>query len=134
MGEPLPPPTAGQLKDQEAHDPAQRGRLTILDSVVERIAVIAAGEVEGVVSSGSGLDQVLGHRYPKADATIAGDRARIHVEIAIAWAQPLGQVAGRVRDEVGHRVTKLVGLRVDAVDVTAAKVVQAPEPERRRVQ
>lgn len=115
-------------------DPAQRGRLVIADGVVERIATIAAGEVEGVVRAGSGLGQVLGHRYPKANATVAGNSARIEVEIAIAWPHPLGQVCRRVRDEVRDRVTELVGLKVDAVDVTAAKVMHAPEPEQRRVQ
>jgi len=101
---------------------------------VERIATIAAGEVEGVVRAGSGLGQVLGHRYPKANATVAGNSARIEVEIAIAWPHPLGQVCRQVRDEVRDRVTELVGLQVDAVDVTAAKVMHAPEPEQRRVQ
>jgi len=87
-----------------------------------------------VAKAGSGLDQVLGRRYPKANATVAGDRARIHVEIAITWPHPLGQVCGQVRDGVRDRVTELIGVQVDAVDVTAAKVVHAPQPEGRRVQ
>ena len=119
---------------RESQDPAQRGRLVITDKVVERIATVAAGEVEGVVKAGSGFDQVLGHRYPKADATVAGDRARIQVQVAIAWPHPLGQVCGRVRDQVHDRVAELIGVRVDAVDVIAANVVHAPQPEGRRVQ
>jgi len=107
--------------------------LVIADSVVERIAAIAAGEVEGVVKVGSGLDQVLGHRYPKVSAAIAGRRARIQVEIAVAWPYPLGRVCGQVRDAVRDRVTELAGVQVDAVDVHAATVVHPPEPERRRV-
>ena len=119
---------------QEDHDPAQRGRLVIADRVVERIATAAAGEVEGVANQGFGLGQVLGHGYPMANATVAGDRARVHVQIAVLWPYPLGQVCGQVRDEVSDRVTELIGLRVDAVDVTAAKVVHARQPEERRVQ
>lgn len=139
MPEPLPPPALepppkGPQVQVQVQDRAQRGRLVIADSVVERIAAIAAGEVVGVVKAGSGLDQVLGHRYPKATATLAGNRTRIHVEIAIAWPHPLGQVCAQVQDEVRDRVTKFAGVRVDAVDVTAAKVVHAPEPELRRVQ
>lgn len=119
---------------RDGQDPGQRGNLVIADSVVERIAAIAAGEVEGVVKAGSGLDQVMGHRYPKVSATIAGRRARIKVEIAVAWPHPLGKVSGRVREVVRDRVTDLAGVQVDAVDVHAATVVHAPEPERRRVQ
>lgn len=118
----------------EGPDPGQRGTLIIADSVVERIAAIAAGQVEGVVKAGSGLDHVLGHRYPKVSATIAGHRARIHVEIAVAWPHPLGQVCEQVRDQVHDHVTELAGVQVDAVDVFAAKVVHEPESEQRRVQ
>jgi len=118
----------------ESGDPGQRGSLVIADSVVERIAAIAAGEVAGVVKAGSGLDQVLGHRYPKVSATIAGHRVRIFVEIAAAWPYPLGQVSGQVRVAVGERISELTGDQVDAVDVFVAKVVHVPEPARRRVQ
>ncbi len=118
----------------ERADPASRGRLTIADRVVERVATRAAGEVGQVVSTGSGLDNVLGHRYPRADATVAGDRARIQVQVAVAWPAPLAQVCASVRDHVRTRVGDLVGVQVDAVDVTAAKVVPAPAPERRSVQ
>ncbi len=134
MAEPAPADTSGQAHDLEGQDPGQRGTLVIADRVVERIAAIAAGEVEGVIKTGSGLDQVLGHRYPKVSAATAGRRSRIHVEIAVAWPYPLGQVSGQVREVVRNRVTELVGIQVDAVDVYAATVVHAPKPERRRVQ
>ena len=134
MTDPPAPSTTGGPVAPEGDDPAQRGGLVITNRAVERVATVAAGEVEGVAKAGSGLDRVLGHRYPRANATLAGDRARIQVEIAIAWPHPLGQVCGQVRDEVRDRLTELTGLRVDAVDVTAAKVVHAPQTEQRRVQ
>lgn len=135
MADLLAPPDPTHLtKVRAGDDPGQRGALVITNSVVERIAAIAAGEVQAVVKAGSGLDQVLGHRYPKVSATIAGHRARIHVEIAVAWPHPLGQVCGQVRDVVRGRVTELAGVQVDAVDVHVATVVHAPEPERGRVQ
>ena len=64
-------------------EPAERGRTIISDAAVEHIAVHAAGEVMGVVQTGSALDQVIGRRYPKADAQVAGTRARVHIEIAV---------------------------------------------------
>lgn len=137
MAEPVARPSTERPPEPRADDasePALRGRLIIAESVVERIATVACGDVEGVVQAGSGLDQVLGHRYPKVNATVAGDRTRIRVEVAVTWPYPLGRVCGQVRDHVRARVTELAGLQVDAVDVTAAKVVHAPEPERRRVQ
>ena len=129
-----PADTSDPANALEGRDPGQRGSLVIADSVVEGIAAIAAGEIGGVVKAGSGLDQVLGHRYPKVSATVAGHRARIHVEIAVAWPHPLSQVSGQVRDGVRERITELTGLHVDAVEVFVAKVVHAPESDRRRVQ
>lgn len=115
-------------------DPGSRGGLVIADGVVERIATIAAGQVDGVVSVGSGLDHVLGHRYPRSTATVAGDRARLAVEVAVGWPHPLGQVCARVRDDVRSQVSGLTGITVDTVDVTAAKVVPVAVPARSRVQ
>lgn len=115
-------------------EPADRGALEIADRVVQKVASIAAGEVRGAVSTGSGFDQLLGRRYPNAAATVAGGRVRIRVDIAVAWPYPLARVCAQVRDHVRARVTDLVGLTVDAVDVTASKVVHASPPEPRRVQ
>lgn len=122
------------MVDPGLDEQGQRGHLTIADRVVQRVAVTAASEVDGVVSIGSGLDQVLGHRYPKADATVAGNRARITVEVAVRWPHPLAEVSADVRQRVRQRVSELVGLQVDAVDVTAAKIVHAPESNVRQVQ
>jgi uncharacterized alkaline shock family protein YloU len=102
--------------------------------VVERVAAIAASEVDGVVSSGSGLDHLLGHRYPKADAVVAGGRTRVRVDLAIAWPRSLAQVTSDVRARVHDRVGEIAGLTVDAVDVTASKIVPVGPPERSRVQ
>ena len=113
--------------------PNERGDLEIAGRVVQKVASIAAGEVRGVVSTGSGFDQLRGHRYPSADATVAGGRARIRVDLAVQWPYSLAQVCAQVRDHVGARVHELVGLTVDAVDVTVSQVVHASEPESRRV-
>ena len=115
-------------------DPAERGRTVIGDAVLEHIAVHAAGEISGVVKTGSALDKVIGRRYPKADAQVAGTRARVHVEIAVLWPCPLAEVTARVRDTVATRLTELTGLTIDAVDVTAATVIHEQPPTTRRVQ
>lgn len=115
-------------------DPGGRGRTVVADRVVERIATIAAREVTGVTQVGSALERVVGRQYPKADAKVAGDRARISVEIAVAWPTSLADVTARVRETVRARLGELAGLQVDTVDVTAAKVVHDDAPTPRRVQ
>ncbi|RYV50842.1 Asp23/Gls24 family envelope stress response protein [Pengzhenrongella frigida] len=114
--------------------PSERGDLEIAVRVVQKVARIAAGEVRGVASTGSGLDHLLGHQYPSADATVAGAHASIRVDVAVLWPYPLALIGAQVRDHVRARVNELVGLNVDAVDVTVSKVVLASQPETRRVQ
>ncbi|MEO3938954.1 Asp23/Gls24 family envelope stress response protein [Dermatophilaceae bacterium Soc4.6] len=116
-------------------EPSERGRTVIARAVVEHIAVRAAADVEGVEPAGAGLEKVLGRRYPKANADVAGGRAGLRLDIAVAWPHPLADVCGQVRDTVMARVGELTGLRVDTVDVTAANVVHpAPDTPPRRVE
>ncbi len=120
--------------DASATEPAGRGRLDVADLVVERIVMIAASQVPGVVAAGSPLDGVLGRRYPKASADVAEDRATVDVQIAVAWTAGLASTATAVRDRVRTQVHDLAGLSVDAVNVTIAQVVQqTPSSTPRRV-
>jgi len=119
---------------QPATGPGQRGRLDIAERVVERIATIAAAEVPGVLTTGSTLEGVLGRRYPKAGAEVAGRHATVSVDVAVAWAAALADTAASVRDRVQARVQELAGLQVDAVHVTVANVVIETPDTARRVQ
>ncbi len=115
-------------------EPDQRGRTTIEDAVLERIATHAALEVDGVTATGSDLQRLIGRRLPKADAHVAGTRARVQLEIAAAWPHPVATVAAAVRDQVTTRLVELTGLDIDAVDVEITRIIHTTEPERRRVQ
>jgi uncharacterized alkaline shock family protein YloU len=115
-------------------EPAERGRLDIAEQVVERIAAIAACEVPGVRRVGTGLEGVVGRQYPKAKAEVAGGHARVRLDIAVTWPSPLGRTAAAVRDRVREQLTSLVGLSVDAVDVTVATVPPPARSDQRRVQ
>lgn len=115
-------------------EPSERGHLTIADRVVERVAVMAARQVDGVAVTGSGLERAVGRSLPRAEAHVAGKRVRVEMQIAVTWPAALPQVSAAVRETVRERVSTLVGMHVDAVDVTTAKVVQARPREARRVQ
>jgi len=52
----------------------------------------------------------------------------------VAWAVPLATTAASVRERVRSRVHELVGLDVDGVNVTVAKVVHEVRTSERRVQ
>lgn len=113
--------------------PEDRGRLEIAEQVVERVAAIAACEVPGVRRVGSGLEGVVGRRYPKVRAQVAGGHVRVRVDVAVGWPAPLARTAAAVRTRVRERLSALVGLTVDVVDVTVATVA-VPTRDDRRVQ
>jgi len=102
--------------------------------VVERIATTEASSVTGVATVGSAIAQVVGRQYPKATAEVAGARTKVDVDVAIVWPFSLADVTAAVRTVVNSRVRDLAGLEVDAVNVTAAKIVQAEPEQPRRVQ
>lgn len=99
---------------------SDRGSLRIADKVVERIARQSALENGRVVAVGGRLEQVVGNRYPRVSANVAGDRVRVDLEIAITWPAPADDVSREVRTAVSERVGELTGMQVDAVDVRVA--------------
>lgn len=127
----MPSTGTGSGIDVEA---GERGSLTYADSVMERIVSLSATEVTSVVSTGSRLDQVVGHRYPKADVRVAGQHVWVAVELAVVWPASLPETAARARDHIGERVAFLTGLVVDVVDVTIAQMTRAQRSTRERVQ
>jgi len=110
---------------------AERGRTTIADRVVTKVAAIAATEVESVVDTRSGWTTIVRRGLPHAEAVVAGGTTRIAVEVAATWPAPLAQVSSDVRDHVTTRVADLTGTRVSRVDVTVADVVHQAAPARR---
>ncbi|HET9631606.1 MAG TPA: Asp23/Gls24 family envelope stress response protein [Terrabacter sp.] len=131
--QPLPAGATAASGEVGLAEPGERGRLDIAERVVERVAHIAACEVRGVRSVGSSLEGVVGRQYPNVKAQMAGGHARVDVDIAVSWPIPLARTAAEVREHVSERLTSLLGVKVDAVDVTIATVSPAGT-EHRRVQ
>ena len=135
MAEPTVLPTT--TTERDTADPGERGNLIIKDRAVQRIAEAAALSVPGVVpaaQSTNTLNAALGRAYPRVDCEVAGGRVRAEVEIVGLWPTPAPQLGAQVRQTVTDQLQRLAGLRVDAVDVTIAKMIRAAAAPRRRVQ
>ena len=135
MAEPTVLPTT--TTERDTADPGERGNLIIKDRAVQRIAEAAALSVPGVVpaaQSTNTLNAALGRAYPRVDCEVAGGRVRAEVEIVGLWPTPAPQLGAQVRQTVTDQLQRLAGLRVDAVDVTIAKMIRTAAAPRRRVQ
>lgn len=119
-----------------AKPPADRGRTTIADGVVEKIAGLAAREVVGVhaMGSGSGLSRTFGavrDRVPGGakSAVSRGVKAEVgevqtalDLEIVVEYGVSIRDVARAVRENVVSAVERMTGLEVVEVNIAVSDV------------
>ncbi|MGW6014932.1 Asp23/Gls24 family envelope stress response protein [Streptomyces sp. NPDC055210] len=121
-------------------DPATRGRTTIADGVVEKIAGLAARDVLGVHAMGSGISRTFGavrDRVPggSAKSVTRGVKAEVgevqtalDLEIVVDYGVSIADVARDVRENVIAAVERMTGLEVVEVNI-AVSDVKLPEEE-----
>ncbi|WP_240135810.1 Asp23/Gls24 family envelope stress response protein [Streptomyces sp. MUM 178J] len=120
-------------------DPGSRGRTTIADGVVEKIAGLAARDVLGVHAMGSGLSRTFGavrDRVPGGRPSVTrGVKAEVgevqtalDLEIVVDYGVSIGDVARAVRENVISAVERMTGLEVVEVNI-AVTDVKLPEEE-----
>lgn len=118
-------PTPG-LGRHAAEEPAgERGSLSIEDVVVEKVAVAAAGEIDGV---GGAARRVLGvtagsndgDGRPRATARVSGETAALEVRLTVAYPASVRATTEAVRAHVRDRVEALTDLTVTRVDISIA--------------
>lgn len=119
-----------------AKPPGDRGRTTIADGVVEKIAGLAAREVVGVhaMGSGSGLSRTFGavrDRVPGGakSAVSRGVKAEVgevqtalDLEIVVEYGVSIRDVARAVRENVISAVERMTGLEVVEVNIAVGDV------------
>jgi uncharacterized alkaline shock family protein YloU len=120
-------------------DPATRGRTTIADGVVEKIAGLAARDVVGVHALGSGLSRTFGavrDRVPGGSKSVTrGVKAEVgevqtalDLEIVVDYGVSISDVAHAVRENVIAAVERMAGLEVVEVNI-AVSDVKLPDEE-----
>ncbi|MER7897927.1 Asp23/Gls24 family envelope stress response protein [Streptomyces sp. NPDC096046] len=127
-------------------DPASRGRTTIADGVVEKIAGMAARDVDGVHAMGSGLSRTFGavrDRVPGGQksvtrgvkAEVGEVQAALDLEIVVEYGVSIADLARDVRENVITAVERMTGLEVVEVNIAVSDVKlpdeEEEEPERR---
>ncbi|MBG0856352.1 Asp23/Gls24 family envelope stress response protein [Streptomyces spinoverrucosus] len=138
-GETEPPVQTRKPVRRGGGDPGTRGRTTIADGVVEKIAGLAARDVVGVHAMGSGLSRTFGavrDRVPGgAKSVTRGVKAEVgevqtalDLEIVVDYGVSIADVARAVRENVIAAVERMTGLEVVEVNI-AVSDVKLPEEE-----
>jgi uncharacterized alkaline shock family protein YloU len=135
-----------QQQQQDSPLQTERGGTRIEDSVVSKIAGIAAQEVDGV-RMGGGTSQAIGGLLSSVTGGSGGPgsqsrgvsvevgevEAAIDVTLTVAYGVAIPQVAEAVRRNIINRVESLVGLNVTEVNISVNDVF-FPEQERQQEQ
>lgn len=124
--------TRKHLGARRGGDPASRGRTTIADGVVEKIAGLAARDVVGVHAMGSGMARTFGavrDRVPGGKSVSRGVKAEVgevqtalDLEIVVEYGVAIRDVAGAVRENVIAAVERMTGLEVVEVNIAVSDV------------
>ena len=125
-----------------------QGRTSIADSVVEKIAGVAAREVSGVHEMGRGAARAFGtikERLPVGGTgpnptqgvkVEVGERqAAIDIDLVVDYGVSIPDVSQAVRDNVIQRIQRMTGLEVTEVNISVDDVYLGddstpPEPPR----
>lgn len=120
----------------EATAAEERGRLTIADRVVERVAGYAATQVDGAAAAPRRLLGIsVGEARPDSEAavraTVDGQVATVEATIAVAWPQSVRRVTEALRAHIREDVRRVTDVEVAHVDVDVVDFVTDTAPARR---
>ncbi len=131
-------------QQQEGPLQTERGTTTIQDTVVSKVAGIAAQEVEGV-RMGGGTSQAVGSIMSAVPGVGSQSESRgvsvevgeveaaVDLSMSVEYGRAIHQVAEAVRRNVIRRVENLVGLRVTEVNITVNDIF-FPQQEQQEQQ
>ena len=112
---------------QSAPLESERGRTSIADAVVTKVASIAAREVSGVYSLGSGTTRAIGsvaqrvgigdERTQGVSVEVGEREAAVDIVMVIEYGESIPRVSEAVRENVIRRIEGICGLSVAEVNV-----------------
>jgi uncharacterized alkaline shock family protein YloU len=107
---------------------SDRGKTSIANAVVTKVASIAAREVRGVHQLGGGVSRAvgsltqrvgIGDEHGHGVAVEVGEReAAVDLTVTVDYGESLPLVAQAIRDNVIKRIEGITGLSVTEVNVT----------------
>ncbi len=111
---------------------SERGTTSIRKTVVQKIAGLAAQEVDGIHMGGGASRAaagLLGGSSSSQDRTrgisveVGKYEAAIDLTMAVDYGRDILQTVGRVRDRITARVEPLTGLTITELNVTVSDVI-----------
>ena len=120
-------------RNNSPNSPDNKGRTTIADGVVAKIAGMAARDVVGVHAMGGGLSRTFGAVRDKVPggtkpvtrgvkAEVGETQTALDLEIVVDYGVSIVDVANEVRSNVISAVEQMAGLEVVEVNISVSDV------------
>lgn len=121
-------------KSERRDERRSRGTLKLDRRVVEKIAAQAAREVPAAGGRSGGVLGIGAHAdtsaLPKVEVDLTGQTARLEVEVAVTYPDPISKSAENVRSQIMSRVNQLTGVEVSRVDIYVTATSRPTNQER----
>ncbi|MDT8910617.1 Asp23/Gls24 family envelope stress response protein [Amycolatopsis sp. PS_44_ISF1] len=132
-GKPAPKPAEVATRPDTSPLVTEHGTTTVADTVVQKIAGLAAREVSGVHALGGGAARAFGalrDRIPGASASVGqgvsvevgSKQAAVDLEIVVEYGVPVADLARSVRRNVIRSIERMTGLEVVEVNINVGDV------------
>jgi uncharacterized alkaline shock family protein YloU len=130
--------TEAEQRQQESPLRSDRGSTTIKDTVVSRIAGMAAGEVDGVHmgggasrSAGGLLGGLTGSESTTRGVSVevGSVETAIDLKMGIDYGKNILGTVGEVRQKITERIHNFTGLNVTELNVTIADIILPEDSE-----
>ena len=99
--------------------PMPEADLGITEGAVRGLVRAAETAVPGILIGRCRLD---------GDVTAPGEPVRVRVEASVPYGDPIPSLAGRLREEIGARLTAHTTLNVTGIDILVHDIHQIPRP------
>lgn len=110
-----------------------QGKTTIADTVVEKIAGLAAREINGVYALGGGAARIIGavrDRIPGSKASVSqgvsvevGERqAAVDLYLVVEYGVEIGELTKAIRRNVINSIERMTALEVTEVNIVVGDV------------
>ena len=139
--------TQQQRQQQESPLQTERGGTTIENTVVQKIAGIAAQEVDGVRMGGGSSQAIGGILSSVTGGNVGGGgqsrgvsvevgevESAIDVTLTVEYGKSIPQIAEAVRRNIINRIENLVGLNVTEVNISVNDVFFPGEEQQEQEQ
>lgn len=142
MAQTTPETTRGRAEVASLETP--KGTTTIAESVVAKIASVAAQEVEGVDSLGGMISGAIAgvvgrirgdeHKTAGVGVEVGSKQAAVDLTMTVAYPSPVQEVAEAARQNVIDRIESMTSLDVVEVNVAVIDLAFEGQAEPSRVE